>query len=181
MHACSTSDCMLASQNHQTSGLRGWLSGCVLRLIMRSYTTAIDIKLHCAKVRSRWVGVLFSCYQLCISQQNRPTDIAKVAPVLSAKSPWGLVAPAVRYIYIVYAYSHTCLWHTLDLEESCTHCTVIKLKKNLQVMCFTCAWSNSTTHRHAIIEIVYYGAAHYLLPDANSMWTYFSSRLPKVK
>ena len=61
-------------------------------------------------------------------------SIAKVAPVLSAKSPRGLVAPAVRYI--VYAYSHTCLWHTLDLEESRTHCTVIKFFKNLQVTCF---------------------------------------------
>ena len=47
--------------------------------------------------------------------------IAEVTPVLLEKS---LVVVVVRYI--IYTYSHTCLWHTLDLEESHTHCTVIK-------------------------------------------------------
>ena len=85
--------------------------------------------------------------------------IAKVAPVFSS---WGLIAAVVRYI--IYAYSHTCLWHTLDLEESHTHCTIIKIYRSCA---FTCAWLNSTTHRHAMIENVYFGAAHYLLPAAN--------------
>ena len=86
-------------------------------------------------IYENWSWVSF--YVKCLFNENgyRLTyhSIAKVAPVLSEKSQWGLVAAVVRYTF--YAYSHTCLWHTLDLEESHTHCTVI-IFLNLQVTCF---------------------------------------------
>ena len=144
------------------------LQYCWQWLIISSTSFEVTYKHHrVTKVRSCWVGI---CYQLRISGQNWLTDIhliAKVAPILSEKSLWGLVAAVVRYI--IYAYSHTCLWHTLDLEESCTHCTVIKIHRS---RAFICVWLNSTTHRHAMIKNVYFGAAHYLLPAVNSTWTY---------